>query len=241
LHNLSNNTVSCRNYLKNFNSTNQNLTIIDKIDQLPILYCSKGKNLFLKSEWNMSKPFIVKKGYVPIIRKYSIGSYKLSYSIDTTPDYICLSQNSTQNNSVMFNLSKINYFYNNKTYINVFINFVFNNPNQTFLSNYNLSYVYTSFGSFSINVFTLFGGNILSPTNKFINVQKIEAYPFEHIQMNYFEINCDLDFESTKLECTVKMNISNYANSFQPLFLDYGDGTNQSFTVNPYCNLFLII
>ena len=225
--------------MRNVSTSNSNLTIIDKIDQLPKLSCSPGKNLFLKSQLNLKGPFIVKKGYVPIIRKHTIGSYKVSGIIDSIPDFICLTKNNSQNKSILFNLTKISYLSKVNIYTNVFINFVYNNPNQTWLSNYNLTYAYTSFGSFSVNVYTLFGGNVLSEFNKFINVQRIQTlYPFRKIQMNLFEINCSFN-STTLIDCYLKINISNYANPYQPITIDYGDGIFESFTINPYCKILL--
>ena len=202
---------------------------------MPKLSCSLGKNLFLKSQWNLTKPFIVKKGYVPIIRKYAAGSYKASGIIYSTPDFTCLNQKIVEDNnkSILFNLSQIYFLNSNKIYTNVFINFVYNNPNQTLLSNYNLTYAYTSMGQFSVNVYTLFGGNILSQTNKYINVQSIKTYPFRKIQMNQFVINCT--FNSFNLECNLSIVISNYANSYEQITIDYGDGSYDLFTINPYC------
>ena len=150
--------------MRNVSTSNLNLTIIDKIDKLPKLSCSPGKNLFHKSQWNLTKPFIVKKGYVPIIRKHAIGNYIISGVNESTPDIICLAKSISQNQSILFNLSQIKA----NIYTNVFINIVFNNPNQTRLSNYNLTYFYSTFGQFSVNVYTLFGGNVLSEFNKFI-------------------------------------------------------------------------
>ena len=123
---------------------------------------------------------------------------------------------------------------NNRTYTNFLINFVFDNPNQEILSNYTLTYSYKLFGSFPVNIFTLFGGNLFSPSKKFINVQQIETYPFQSIQINQFDLNCLIKGEN--LDCFLKVNLSNYANSFQQITIDYGDEISyESFKINPYC------
>ena len=240
LHNLTNDSsalISCKDYLKN-STINTNLTIIDQIET-PKLSQSNGANLFLTSEWNLLKPFVVRKGYVPLLRRFSSSSITISNKNDSaSPDYFCLYNKITDstNFSLIFNLTSLTYLYTDKNiYTNFIINFVFNNPNQTVLSNYTLNYSYKTFGSFPINVFTLFGGNLLSLLKSYINVQRIERYPFREMQINQFDFNCSL-LNDLRLDCTLIINISNYANSFQQITIDYGDGISyESFRINPYC------
>ena len=113
------------------------------------------------------------------------------------------------------------------------MNFEFNNPSQKILTNYSQNYVYNVLGSFTLNAYTLFAGNILTEPRKFIHVQRIKTYPFGNIQINKFELGCTLNMSN--LDCILIVNISNYANSYQHLLLDYGDGSFGSFRINPYC------
>ena len=233
LHNLTNSSQSnCNEYLKNAPT---NLTIIDKLDQLPVLTCTSGNNLFLNQSYQ------VKKGYIPMIKSYANDNYQISSSIDSLPDFSCLQlTNSTEIGSVLFNIAKINFVVSSKKYNSLAINFVYDNSNQTFLKNQSVNYVYKMFGSFSINSYTIFGGNILTKPNPlFINVQTIDSYPFKNIQLNLFDINCTLNEFS--LECYLIVNISNYANSFQLVTLDYGDESYDTFKINPYCKYFIDI
>ena len=235
LHNLTNELlVSCKDYLK-ISTNNLNLTIIDQIET-PKMSISVGKNIFFTSDWNLAKPFMIKKGYVPLLRKFSNSNSWISKMIDPiSPDYFCLnSKNVTNNESFIFNISSIKSSSGNR--VNLLINLVFNNPNQTILSNFTLNYSYKLFGTFPVNIHTLFGGNLLSSSRKYINVQRISSYPFESIVINQFDLNCTLN-ESLRLDCILRVNLSNYANSFQQITIDYGDGISfDSFTINPYCN-----
>jgi hypothetical protein len=157
-------------------------------------------------------------------------------NLDSADSYCLLKQNFKTNESFVFNITSLKYAFLNKIYNNFLINFLYNNENQTILSNYTQNYTYKLFGSFVINVNTLFGGNLLSSSNKFINVQRIKTYPFGSIQINKFELNCTLNNESVRLDCILRVNLSNYANSFQQITIDYGDGiSNDSFMINPYC------
>lgn len=225
--------ISCKDYLRTSNITSTNLTIIDRIET-PKLTLGFGKNLFFTSQWNLSKPFLIKKGYVPLLKRFSNSYIMIANKNDSIlPDYYCL--NSIRNNeSSLFKLSTINYLNtDNKTYNNILINFEFNNPNQTILTNYSQSYVYKLFGSFAINAYTSYGGNLLTEPRRFINVQRIKTYPFGNIQINKFELGCTLNM--SRLDCILLVNISNYANSYQQLTIDYGDGSFGSFRINPYC------
>jgi hypothetical protein len=227
--------MNCRDYLK-LSTSNSNLTIIDRIET-PKLILSIGANLFLTSQWNLTKPFLVKKGYVPLLRGFSNLNIMIRNKNDSkSPDYVYLY--SKNNESVLFKISSLQFFYSNNTYNNILINFVFNNPNQTiFTSNYTLNYAHKLFGSFSVNVYTLFGGNLFTRPRRFINVQRIQSYPFKNIEMSQFSLNCSLN--ELNLDCILKVNLSNYANSFQQITIDYGDGSFDSMRINPYCKLFI--
>ena len=235
LHNLTNDSlVSCKNYLK-VSTNNLNLTIIDQIET-PKLILSIGNNIFFTSEWNLPNPFLIQKGYVPLIRRFSNSNSWISKIADPfSPDYFCLnSRNVTNNESFIFNISSIKFPSGSAIYSNLLINFVYNNPNQTILSNYTLNYSYNLFGTFPVNIYTPYGGNLLSPSKKYINVQRIKTYPFRSIQLNQFDLNCTLN--GLKLDCILRVNLSNYANSFQEISIDYGDGIRfDSFMINPYC------
>jgi hypothetical protein len=210
-----------------------NLTIIDKIE-LPILTSSFGGNFYTKSQFSL--PIFVKKGYLPIMKRSALSSPLLLSTlnnINTGPDYFCLNANMSLNiNSHLFNCTKISML--------VEINFVFNNPNQTVLSNYTINHVYDLFGSFTFYVYTLFGGNILTNKRLYVNVQRIETYPFQSIEIKQFNLNCSLN--EMRLDCILRVNLSNYANSFQQITIDYGDGISfDSFMINPYCKYYIII
>ncbi len=236
LHNLTNDSslISCKDYLK-ISTRETKLTIIDQMET-PKMSLTYGNNFFLTSKWNLSQPLLIKKGYVPLLRRFSYSTSMVSAKNDSiSPDYICLSSKNVQTNeSFIFNISSLKFFYSSRSYTNFLIDFVFNNPNQMILSNFSLNYTFQLFGSFPINIFTLFGGNYLSSTNKFVNVQRIQSYPFRSIQINQFALNCTLN--EMRLDCTLRVNLSNYANSFQQISIDYGDGiSSDSFRINPYC------
>ncbi len=228
--------VTCKDYLKS-SSTISNLTIIDSIETPTLQLASGSLNIFFTSEWNLTKPFMIKKGYVPLLRRYYDSKAMVSNIIDPNySDYLCLNGKNIQTNErIIFNISRLYYLHtDNKIYNNFLINFVFNNPNQTYLSNYTFNYSYNLFGSFPVNVYTLFGGILLTPSNKYINIQRIQTYPFKVIQMNKFELNCSL--ANLRLDCFLRVNLSNYADSFQQITIDYGDGIRfDSFRLNPYC------
>ena len=213
-----------------------NLTIIDEIET-PKLSLFNSANLFFTSKWNLLKPFVIKKGYVPLLRRYSDSRTVVVKNDTISPDYFCLNRKNLQTNeSFIFNISSLKYLHasDNKIYTNFQLNFVFNNQNQFILSNYTLNYSYNLFGSFPVNVYTLFGGNLLTQSKKYINVQRIQTYPFGSIKINRFDFNCTLN--GLKLDCLLRLNISNYANSFQQMTIDYGDGISfDSFQINPYC------
>ena len=235
---MTNNSLkSCKDYLKT-STNNVNLTIIDQIET-PKMSLSYGNNLFFTSQWNLSKPFLIQKGYVPILRRSASSSRVIGSKNDSmSPDFLCLLKKNINNNqSSIFNISILKYLHtDNKIYTNSLINFVFNiNSNQLILSNYSLNYSYNLFGSFPVNVFTLFGGNIFSTSKKFINVQRIQTYPpIQSIDINQFDLNCSLN--DLKLDCILRVNLSNYANSFEQITIDYGDGLSfDSFRINPYC------
>ena len=238
--NLSTNDslISCKDYLKN-STINTNLTIIDQIET-PKMSLTYRINFYFTSQWNLLKPFVIKKGYVPLLRRFSDSNAYVSNKNDSiSPDYFCLnSKNVTNNESFIFNISSIKSSSGNR--VNLLINLVFNNPNQTILSNFTLNYSYKLFGTFPVNIHTLFGGNLLSSSRKYINVQRISSYPFESIVINQFDLNCTLN-ESLRLDCILRVNLSNYANSFQQITIDYGDGVSfDSFMINPYCKYYII-
>ena len=69
---------------------NLKLTIIDKIET-PKLSFSHGTNLFFTSQWNLLEPFLIKKGYVPLLRRFSNSLSIISKKNDSfSPDYLCL-------------------------------------------------------------------------------------------------------------------------------------------------------
>ena len=225
--------ISCKDYLKN-STINTNLTIIDQIET-PKMSLTYRNNFYFTSQWNLLKPFVIKKGYVPLLRRFSASNAYVSNKNDSiSPDYFCLSnRNVVTNESFVFNISSFKYSYGNKIYTNFLIDFVFINQNESTLSNYTFNYSYSLFGSFLVNINTLFSGNILTDV-KFINVQRIQTYPFRSIQINQFYLNCSLN--NLRLDCFLKLNFSNYANSFQQITIDYGDGISfDSFRINPYC------
>ena len=228
--------ISCKDYLK-LSTNNLKLTIIDQIET-PKLSISRGSNIFFSSEWNLSKPFIIKKGYVPLLRRFSNSFSTVSAKNDSiSPDYLCLySKNNNTNESFIFNITSYKYLHtDNKIYTNFQINFIFNNPNETLLSNYTIeNYSINLFGTFPVNVYSVFAGNILTNQNKLINVQRIQTYPFRSIQLNQFDLSCSLN--GLRLDCILRLNLSNYANSFQQITIDYGDGISfGTFMINPYC------
>ncbi len=235
LHNLTGNISLglCKEYLKSgFNKTN--LTIIDKIEMTKIPVINKGNNLFLKSTLGWS--IYVKKGYVPVMRIDKDVNLQVSGdTISLYNDYFCLNRNTSLNkSSQIFNLNQINMMNGALAHRKLAVQLVFKNPDQTILTNYTLNHVYNLFGSFAVNVYTLFGGNFLSSSNKFINVQKIQTHPFKTILINQFDLNCTLN--EFRLDCILRVNISNYANSFQQITIDYGDSISlDSFKINPYC------
>ena len=212
-----------------------NLTIIDKIE-LGRLTASTGKNFYTKSQFSSrSKPIFVKKGYVPIMKR-SISNSPLFLSnlndINRVADFFCVNANMSLNEtSQLSNLTEINFSYSK----NVAISFIFSyQNNQLDLSNYTINHVYSLFGSFVFHVYTSLGGNILSPSRNYINVQRIETYPFRSIEVNQFDLNCSLN--GLRLDCILRLNLSNYANSYQVITIDYGDGISfDSFRINPYC------
>jgi hypothetical protein len=141
--------------------------------------------------------------------------------------------------SQIFNLTQIKINYGSFTLKNVAIEIVVNNPNRTILSNYTIDHVYSIFGIFAFNIISSFGGNLFSPSRTFVNVQRIQAYPFKQIEINQFDLNCTLN--ELSLDCILRINISNYANSFQSISIDFDDGgINTSFILNSYCNLMKI-
>jgi hypothetical protein len=235
LHNLTNNDslISCKDYLDQTN--NFKLTIIDRIDIPNRLLASFGRNFYYKSQFG-STPITVKKGYVPIMKRdRDTIVYISDISNSLYPDYFCSNKNASLNKtSQIFNLTQINLINTGKSYKNVAINFIYNDSNQIILSNYSLNRTYNIFGSFSTSVYTLFGGNYLNSQRFYVYVQQAKEYPFRDIQIERFELNCTLN--GLILNCFLRVNISSYANSFQQITIDYGDGLNfDSFQINPYC------
>jgi len=213
------------------------LTILDKIELLG-LRASSRRNFYFKTQFN-SLPILIPKGYIPIMIRDINTNLIISNERANPiyPDYFCLN-----NTGQLINLTEINFKASNLNYKNVEIKFTFDYENQTILSNYTINHVYNLLGTFTFYIYTSFGQNLLTQTRMFINVQKIEKYPFKDIQINQFELDCSLI--ELSLDCLLRLNISNYANSFQQIFIDYGDEINfDSFTINPYCNknLFILI
>lgn len=176
---------------------------------------------------------MVKKGYVPYLET-NIGYNYINFNTtnDTSsPDYI-----SQINGSVFMNISELFCYDKNKLFKNIAINFKYN-TSDLILSNYTFNYTFTLFGSFLFNVYTAFGGNLLNSKLNFINIQSIKDYPFNNIQINIFDLNCSLT-NGLSLECFLKVNISNYANSFEIVSIDFGDGTSNLIQFNPYCKYF---
>ena len=233
LHNLTNNDslISCKDYLNQTN--NFNLTIIDKIDIPNRLLASNGKNFYYKSQFGSA--ITVKKGYVPIMKRdRNTDVYISNISNSLYPDYFCLNKNALDKTSQIFNLTQINFINTGKFYRNVAINFIYNESNLIILSNYSLNRTYNIFGSFSTSVYSLFGGNYLNYPRYCVFVQQAKTYPFRDIQIERFDLNCSLN--GSKIDCVLKVNISNYANSYQQITIDYGDGISfESFQINPYC------
>ena len=236
LHNLTNNDslISCKDYLKQIN--NFKLTIIDRIDIPDRFLASIGRNFYYKSQFGSSS-IIVKKGYIPIMKRdRDTGVYISDTSNSSYPDYFCTNKNASLNNtSQIFNLTQINLIITGKSYKNVAINFVYYDSDHILFSNYSLNHTYNIFGSFSTIIYTLFGGNYFNSPRYCVYVQRAKQYPFKYIQIERFELNCTLTV--LKLNCILRVNISNYANSFQQLTIDYGDGISfiDSFQINPYC------
>ncbi len=230
MHNLTNNDslIPCRDYLKTRNDSK--LTIIHKVE-LPELKALFWRNFYFKSQFG-SLPILIRKGFIPIMIRDGdtnliIGDEEANSKY---PDYFCLN-----NTGQLFNITEINFKLSNLIYKNVAINFLFGYQNETNLSNYTINHVYNLLGTFSFNVYTIFGQNLLTSSIMFINVQRIKTYPFKSIQINRFEINCTL--KGLSLDCVLSINISNYANSFQQLIIDYGDDSSfDLINVNPYCN-----
>ena len=94
--------VTCKDYLKSSSSIS-NLTIIDSIET-PILQLASGSlNIFFTSEWNLTKPFMIKKGYVPLLRRHSDSKVMVSNIIDPNySDYLCLTGKNIQTNETIF-------------------------------------------------------------------------------------------------------------------------------------------
>ena len=84
------------------------LSIIDQIET-PKLSLSNGANLFFTSQWNLPNRFEIKKGYVPLLRRFSNSFTMVSFKNDSvSPDYIGLinSKNVQTNHSFIFNISR---------------------------------------------------------------------------------------------------------------------------------------
>ena len=226
--------IPCKNYL--IQPNNSKLTIIDKIEISFSLYASTGRNFYVKSQIGPT-PIHVKKGYVPLMKRNKDTWIILSNQFNTIDsDYFCTNFNMDLNEtSQLYNLTEIKTISSGKSYKNAAINFVFNNPNQVLLSNYTLNHVYNLFGSFPISINTIYSGNYFNNPRKKVNVQRISSYPFQSIQFNKFDLNCTLN--GLRLDCILRLNLSNYANSFQEITINYGDGISfDSFRINPYCN-----
>ena len=243
MHNLTNNNslIPCKNYLiQPYNYSK--LTIIDKIELKFKLYPSFiGRNFFEKSQFG-PMPIKVKKGYVPVIKRNKDTWLILTNEFNTNfSDYFCTNFNMSLNiTSQLVNFTQINSISSGKSYRNVAINFVFNYPNQTLLTNYTLNHVFNLFGTFPISINTIFSGIYLNNPRKKVNVQRISSYPFQSIEINQFNLNCSLN--EMRLDCILRVNLSNYANSFQQITIDYGDGISfDSFMINSYCKYYIII
>lgn len=228
--------ISCKDYLK-IKSVDVKLTIIEKIE-LPKIKASLGKNFYFKSQFG-SLAIYVRKGFIPIMKRDIDTQLVINNNVLSSnyPDYFCINGNMELNKtSQIFNLTQIKINYGSFTLKNVAIEIVVNNPNRTILSNYTIDHVYSVFGIFAFNIISSFGGNLFSPSRTFVNVQRIQTYPFKQIEINQFDLNCTLN--ELSLDCILRINISNYANSFQSISIDFDDGgINTTFILNSYCNL----
>ena len=205
-----------------------NLTIIDKIE-LPKLIASYEMNFYKIFQFGLSKSVIIKKGYVPIMKRNNNIKIFMDNEINnsSSADYFCFNNTNNQ----LRKLSEINF---NSSYNKVAINFLFYDTIQNITSlNFTLNHVYNLFGSFTVNIFSKYGGNMLLPARRYINIQRAIKYPFQAIQINQFNLNCSLN--ELILDCVLRVNLSNYANSFQKITIDYGDGSFNSFRINSYC------
>jgi len=53
--------------------------------------------------------------------------------------------------------------------------------------------------------------------------------------IQYFNLKCE--FIPINVICYLEFNITNYAKSNQSVLIDYGDGSNETIYINPYCKM----
>ena len=138
-----------------------------------------GYNYYDKSIIKLTN--IIKKGHVPLIQIYgtSVGLPFKNFN-ETNPDYIVFKDVSS--NDEFFNIGPATVVAYNKAYTNVNIMFKFN---QTSYSNYTITRQFSSFGQFSVYIYSSFGGSILELT-KPINIQCIDSYTTLSKYFNHF-------------------------------------------------------
>ena len=56
---------------------------------------------------------------------------------------------------------------------------------------------------------------------------------FKDPNIKIFDLKCEMI--SLNVTCTLKYNITNYASSNQSVLIDYGDGSNEIFYIDPHC------
>ena len=232
-----------------------NLTVVDSIESNQITF-NTGYNFFTNDILNFT---FVKKGYVPLIRlisgsdMYNMWIYVKNMNGSSYPDYVCFN-NSLSNGTLigLRNIKTVQSFLGSKT-SNIAVQFRFDDP---IIVNLTLSYSYRSFGTFRPFLLTSFGGNFhTTPNSQLVVIRNIDSYPFQgNYILSIFSSNfifihfliflkeakiqtlfLKCDIISTNATCTLKLNITNYANSNQSVYIDYGDGTSETFQINPYC------
>lgn len=249
------NQSTCQDYLKlNQNITSLTLTDLIESKQFVVTY---GLNFISSESLNIS---LVKKGYVPIIRLVSPIIFNSFYLVvkrsnSLYSDYVCL--NSSLSNGTLIgvrNITNVKSFFQSAV-SNIAVQFSYDEIN---LVNLTLTYSYQAFGTYQPYLFTYYNGNTYKSQNsytKMITVRNIDQYPFQGSHfLKYFiniyliltctfffidasiqSFNLQCQFLTSTVICSLEYNITNYASSNQSILINYADGSNETFYINPYC------
>ena len=156
---ISDSNLTCKKYLNQ--NAPINLTIIDQMK--PIVLNTSMRNNYFNKSMISNGSFIIKKGYVPVVRKtVNNGELRINGIRDSTPDFTCLLN---PMNNQFFNISSINYTHTNGIiYYNTIYRFSYNSSDRL-LANTTQIVTFQTFGLHWIKYFSIYNGNFFSWSN----------------------------------------------------------------------------